>query len=94
MPRIDLGQVVITPGATDALDAAAARAIDYLRRHQAGDWGSVSPDDWALNNEMSLHGEALSAYILPDGVKIWIKTDPEAAGPGLNATTILLPSEY
>jgi hypothetical protein len=38
-PLMDLGQVVATPGALAALEAAGQGAAMYVDRHVAGDWG-------------------------------------------------------
>lgn len=85
-----LGQVVATPGALEALSDANTLPITLLRRHIRGDWGDLTTHDkeanaWALKNEARI----LSAYVLPSGVKVWIITEA-----GRHATTLLLPDEY
>jgi len=88
--RFALGQLVATPGALEALEAAGENPADYLSRHQAGDWGTLTPEDWQLNDQAVKEGSRIfSTYILPTGVKIWIITEWDRS-----ATTILLPSEY
>jgi hypothetical protein len=37
IPKIELGQVVATPGALDALSKAGQDALELLRRHATGD---------------------------------------------------------
>ncbi len=88
--KFSLGTVVATPGALCALEDAEESALDYIRRHESGDWGSVPPEDWE-ENEFSLKNEfrLLSSYHLRDGTKIWIITEADRS-----VTTILLPSEY
>jgi hypothetical protein len=50
----------------------------------------VDAEDWAANDQAIIHGgRILSAYMLKDGVRLWIITEADRA-----ATTILLPSEY
>src|SRR5437763_201734 len=49
--KFPLGQVVITANAAQHLDTIAVR--EALRRHAAGDWGDIPPDD-ACENELSL----------------------------------------
>lgn len=86
--RVPLGRVVITPGAIAALMPDAPS--DGLRRHVAGDWGDISPEDRPLNDAALLHGERLlSAYADSKGTKYWIITEADRS-----ATTILLPDEY
>lgn len=89
-PRFELGQIVGTPGALEALEDAGQDPIDLLRRHVAGDWGDVCAED-AQENEFSVTRRLriLSAYTLADGVKVWIITEADKS-----RTTFLLPSEY
>ena len=51
--RFALGQTFITPGAEEALQIAGQTAIQFLRRHMAGDWGELSEAD-ITENELSL----------------------------------------
>lgn len=39
-PLMTAGQVVATPGALEALEAAGESAAMYVDRHLAGDWGT------------------------------------------------------
>ncbi len=92
MPPVsfELGQVVATPGALDALTAAGETPLPYLARHAAGDWGDLGEDDKMLNDLAVTHDERiLSAYTLTDGTRIWIITEGDRS-----ATTVLLPEEY
>jgi hypothetical protein len=92
-PLFELGQVVATRGALDALDRSAVNATDLLYRHQRGDWGdwgSLSPEDVAENDRSVLYGwRILSSYQLIDQIRIWIITEADRS-----ATTLLLPEEY
>ncbi len=89
-PRFPLGQVVATPGALAALQAAGQLPFAFLRRHQSGDWGDI-PEEDKVENELSVAQgfRILSAYILTTGVKIWLITEYDRS-----ATTVLLPQEY
>ena len=89
-PKFPLGQIVATPGAFAALAKAGVVPEEYLARHVHGDWGTLS-QDYREENELSLRERLriLSAYILPDGTKIWIITEADRS-----VTTILLPEEY
>ncbi|POP33372.1 hypothetical protein C3B58_07675 [Lactonifactor longoviformis] len=59
--------------------------LDSIHRHLSGDWGEVSDSDMESNNTDPLY--SLSAYIAPDGQKIWIKQD-------CTILTVLFPEEY
>ena len=85
-----LGQIVATPGALRALEEAGQGAVEFLSRHQHGDWGELTEED-KKENEFSLLNDLriLSAYTLTTGERIWIITEANRS-----ATTILLPEEY
>ena len=85
-----LGQLVATPGALAALQDAGQNALEFLSRHQHGDWGDLSEED-KQENEFSILNDLriLSAYTLTTGVRIWIITEADRS-----VTTILLPEEY
>jgi hypothetical protein len=85
-----LGQTLITPGAQEAIRDAGQVPLQFLLKHQAGDWGEVCQED-RRENELSLKEgfRLLSAYRTKAGVKIWLITEWDRS-----ATTILLPSEY
>lgn len=94
-PRFPLGQVLATPGAVEALKKAGHMPDEFIRRHHVGDWGEVSKDDAALNEEALRDGSRLlSVYKLADQTKIWIITEAADDEAKREATTILLPSEY
>lgn len=88
--KFPLGRMVATPGALETLTAAGQDAIEFLYRHQQGDWGDLSDYD-KQENEFSVDKELriFSAYHTAKGEKIWIITEADRS-----ATTILLPSEY
>ncbi|MBY0458017.1 MAG: hypothetical protein K2V38_11810 [Gemmataceae bacterium] len=89
-PLFPLGAIVATPGAVAALAATGESAAGFIARHQAGDYGVVSADDQALNDEAVRCGErVLSAYLLRDGVKVWVITEADRS-----STCLLLPDEY
>lgn len=85
-----LGQLLITPGAFQALANVGQTPLDPIIRHFDGDWGDVCREDWEANDLALVEGtRLLSAYTLSTGVKIWVITEADRS-----ATTILLPSEY
>ena len=85
-----LGQVLLTPGAIEALQASGQSPWSFLTRHMKGDWGDLSAEDKQLNDEAVQDGSRiLSAYTTAKGAKVWVITEPDRS-----ATTILLPDEY
>jgi hypothetical protein len=89
-PRFPLGSVFMTPGAIDALEEAGQMPVEFLGRHQSGDWGELSAEDRKENEFSVTNGfRILSAYRTKASVKIWLITECDRS-----ATTILLPSEY
>ena len=88
--KFQLGSLVATPGALQALEQAGQSPMEFLQRHAAGDWGEVDAHDKAENEYSLQQGfRLLSAYRLADGTKIWIITEADRS-----STTLLLPEEY
>ena len=88
--RFELGQLVATPGALAALEAARTSPAELMGRHLMGDWGELDREDWAANDRALKGGERLlSAYTLPTGEKLWVITEWDRS-----ATTVLTPDEY
>ncbi len=88
--KFDLGQIVATPGAIEALEDAEQTPVEFLSRHVAGDWGTVDAEDKRLNDEaIEIGSRILSAYVTKADVKLWIITEADRS-----STCILLPSEY
>ena len=88
--KFPLGQVVVTPGALQALEEAGQSPVDFLRRHVVGDWGELGEEDQAENELSVVRGfRILSSYTLSTGEKLWIITEADRS-----ATTLLLPDEY
>jgi hypothetical protein len=86
-PRFPLGEIVITANAAQHLDTIAA--YDALRRHAAGDWGDICPEDACENDYGLKHGfRLLSAYGTGQR-RFWIITEADRS-----ATTILMPEDY
>jgi hypothetical protein len=88
--RFKVGWLLITPGALVALVEAQETPESFVYRHIQGDWGDVSPEDWAENEYAVAHSERLfSVYYTRHGRKLWVITEANRY-----ATTILLPEEY
>lgn len=92
----DLGSLVATPAALEALQRNEMNGLELLSRHVRGDWGNLCDEDKAANESALKTGARLmSAYDLPDETKIWIITDAEIDDQHRRyATTILLPDDY
>src|SRR5437763_12233068 len=82
-----LGQLAVTANAS--LRLRTEEVLTALRRHAAGDWGDLCPED-ATANDSALHqgGRLLSAYGQgPD--RFWIITEADRS-----LTTVLLVEDY
>jgi len=83
-----VGRLVITPNARDSLPPQEVTQV--IQRHQAGDWGDVTADDWDKNDRALLDGSRiLSVYHSSAGTKFWLLTEADRS-----MTTVLLPSDY
>lgn len=89
-PLFQLGDVFVTPAASDAIGGDILTVTKLLDRHISGDWGDVCEEDWNLNNEsLEDNNRLMSVYALPDETKIWVITEWDRS-----VTTILLPEDY
>jgi hypothetical protein len=85
-----LGQLVATPGAINALQKTGETPLPYLNRHLAGNWGDCDDQDAKANDDaLANGGRIFSVYHLTDGIKIWVITEADRS-----STCVLLPSEY
>lgn len=90
-----IGQLVSTPGALAALAEHYTLPEDLLTRHASGDWGDLDAEDIQRNNKALVDGSRIfSAYVLAEGVKVWVITEAQDDDGVRSHTTILLPSEY
>ncbi len=94
--KFQLGKVVATPGAFEALEKAGQNPSIFLNRHQSGDWGKMCSEDAHYNDEaIAYEGDperqmrVMSVYRTTKGQAIWVITEWDRS-----VTTILLPSEY
>ena len=88
--KFPLGQVLLTPGATETLFTAQQVPPEFLLRHQHGDWGELCAED-RRENERSLRvgSRLLSSYQTRREEKLWVITEWDRS-----VTTLLLPEEY
>src|SRR5215213_8969580 len=88
--RFDLGQMVATPGAMEAMERGLHIPPEFLLRHKHGDWGDLGPDDLAENERALREGSRLfSRYHTRRNDGLWIITEWDRS-----VTTLLLPEEY
>ena len=70
-------------------DERMSQIEEALSRHASGDWGELSEQDKAFNDEyLVTGGQILSEYTIQDR-KIWIVTSSDRS-----VTTILFPYAY
>jgi hypothetical protein len=88
--KFALGQLLMTPGASEAMLTAQHVPPEFLLRHVHGDWGELCAED-RRENERALRvgSRLLSAYRTRNDDKLWIITEWDRS-----ATTLLLPEEY
>lgn len=89
-PRFSTGQLLFTPGAFASMQKYQTSPIELLRRHQAGDWGTIPKEDAQANEQALKYGDRLlSSYQITPDVVIWLITEADRS-----SSTYLLPSEY
>jgi len=94
-PKFNLGQVVATPGALEALEESGQTPQFFLEKHASGDWGSLDEQDKQANDQALVDGSRLlSAYRTLKGERIWIITEAVGDDGQRSSSTILRPSEY
>jgi hypothetical protein len=93
-PLFDLGRIVATPGALEALQAAGQSPGEFLARHVRGDWGDLGDEDRSLNDAARIDGSRiLSAYHTRKGERLWIITEAADDHGRRASSCLLLPSE-
>ena len=93
--RVQLGQIVATPGALEAMERNNTNGFGFIQRHSTGDWGEVCAEDEEANSASLESGARLmSVYSLGDGTKMWVITEAKGDQGKRQATTFLLPAEY
>ena len=69
-PKFSLGRTVATPAALRVIEQAGQSPAEFLDRHIRGDWGDLSADDRALNDEAVQDGSRIfSAYVTRAGAE-------------------------
>lgn len=94
-PKFNLGQVVATPGALEALEESGQTPQFFLEKHQHGDWGSLDEQDKQANDQALVDGSRLlSAYRTLKGERLWIITEAADDQGHRVCSTLLRPDEY
>ena len=90
MGLFDLGRVIATPGALEALRRSSQSPAHFLDKHAKGEWGDLDAHDtqanWAAVRE---GGRILSSYKTRLGEAVWVITEADRS-----STCLLLPEEY
>jgi hypothetical protein len=90
MALFDLGRVVSTPGALDALRRSSQSPGEFLTKHARGEWGDLDDHDTEANRTaLREGGRILSSYKNHLSDTIWVITEADRS-----STCLLLPSEY
>ena len=89
LPAFPLGRTMITPGARDALLAAAVDPLTLLTRHVHRDWGDLCSEDTDANNQALTSGRRIFSKYDIKGQSFYVITEADRS-----STTILLPEEY
>jgi hypothetical protein len=92
--RHNLGRVVATAAVAAAVPHHQITAL--LDRHAAGDWGELSDDDKAANDEAARSGDGrlFSSYATAEHGTIWIITNDVRGEGGGPITTVMFPEDY
>lgn len=86
----DLGRLVATPAALQALERAGVTPLSLVRRHATGDWGDCDAHDRQANEDAVKHGDRVfSVYRLGTGEKVWVITESDRS-----STCVLTPDCY
>ena len=87
----ELGRVVATTDAIEAMTENNIDVSDLLIRHVGGDWSTLSNEDRMENEQSVKNGwRILSSYTInKSGDKVWIITEADRS-----STCVLLPKDY
>jgi hypothetical protein len=90
MALFELGRVVATPGALEALERSSQRPGEFLMKHARGEWGDLDEHD-AEANRIAVRegGRIVSSYKTRLGDRLWVITEADRS-----STCLLLPEEY
>ena len=86
--KFKLGRIMVTPNALTSI--TQEEILVGIQRHQAGDWGDVTPESRVANDHALKAGMRIrSAYLSACGIPFWILTEADRS-----KSTVLLPQDY
>jgi len=90
-PLFNVGTICLSRRALGVLGGAGIHPLELIKRHAAGDWGALSPEEQAQNASALLDGRdgIVSFYRYPTALDVWVATDRSRG-----RTRILLPDEW
>lgn len=93
-PLFDLGRLLATPEAIEALAKAGQTSEQLLDRHVTGDFGDICEEDRELNLAAIQDGSRIMSVYHAGGVKLYIITEATDDDGRRSATTILRSDQY
>jgi hypothetical protein len=90
-PLFDVGTICFSRRALGVLGGTGIHPLELIKRHESGDWGAVTPEEWVENDRAvrdGHHGIA-SFYRFARALDLWVVTDT-----GRSRTRILLGDEW
>jgi len=91
MKLFELGKITMTPSAISIIASYKVAIGDLLDRHEKGDYGEVSEQDWH-ENTLALLPESVERIMSVYNVgtdKLWVITDPDR-----KITTLLTEDDF
>ncbi len=91
MNLFEIGKITMTPSAISIIASYKVPIGDLLDRHQRGDYGEISEQDWR-ENTLALLPESIERIMSVYSVskeKLWIITDPDRS-----VTTLLTEEDF
>ena len=74
--KFEVGEVVVTPAASAAIQTVGHSLDDVLARHCSGDWGDVSEQARDINERGLIEQfNVQSSYLLPTGQRLVVVTN-------------------
>lgn len=73
--RLQLGRVVITPGAIERAQSAGLNVAALMARHRRGDWGDCGAEDARANDQALKNGARILSVYGEGERKLWVITD-------------------
>lgn len=89
VPLFELGQIVATPAALQAIESGGITPLELLQRHVAGDFGDLCVVDVAANFQAIERGLRILSRYAVAGEALYVITEADRT-----STCILLVGEY